>query len=275
MWLPVTFERTPGEIAATRCFELGGEIACQGVVAIHGKLRNPAAEDAPSLRAVTFGPASGAHPVRLLTAAQRLQVAAIATRIRLRPRAVVYREDTTAGWVFIVASGVVKSFRDLPSGRRRIAAFLFPDDIFGLAENGRYVNTAQAVTEVRLYRIPIDPLERLFLDDSRLQLQFLCKVTHALRQSQRQKIVVTRRDAIGRVAMFLSMLERRAADAGHTSTVRVPMSRSDVASYLGLSLEAVSRATAALTRRNTVAFVDRHTVRIVDRGRFDKLVADV
>jgi CRP/FNR family transcriptional regulator, anaerobic regulatory protein len=232
-------------------------------------------DDAPSLRAGSFGSTSGANTVRLLTKAQRQQVAAIATRVRLRPRTVVYREDTAAGWVFIVASGVVKSFRDLPSGRRRIATFLFAEDIFGLAENGRYVNTAQAVTEVRLYRIPIDPLQRLFLQDSELQLQFLCKVTHALRQAQRQKIVVTRRDAVGRVAMFLSMLEGRAADAGHTSAISMPMSRSDVASYLGLSPEAVSRATAALTRRHTIAFMDRHTVRVVDRARFDRLVADV
>jgi CRP/FNR family transcriptional regulator, anaerobic regulatory protein len=244
-------------------------------VTTRGELRTPSVEDAPSLRAITFGPASGANPVRLLTAAQRQQVASIATRVRLRPRAVVYREGTNAGWVFTVASGVVKSFRDLPSGRRRIATFLFPEDIFGLAENGNYVNTAQAITEVRLYRIPLDPLERLLLEDSRLQLQFLCKVTHALRQAQRQKIVLTRRDAVGRVAMFLSMLERRAGDTRSTSTVSVPMSRSDVASYLGLSLEAVSRATAALARRHTISFVDRHTVRIVDRGRFDKLVADV
>jgi CRP-like cAMP-binding protein len=233
------------------------------------------ADEEPSLRAITFGSSGGAQPVRLLTKAQRQQVAAIATRLRLKPRTVIYREDTTAASVFIIASGVVKSFRDLPSGRRRIAGFLFAEDIFGLAENGRYVNTAQAVTEVRLYRIPLDALEGLLLHDAHLQLPFLCKVTHTLRQTQRQKIVLTRRDAVGRVAMFLSMLERRTAGSRPGTTIPVPMSRSDMASFLGLSLEAVSRATAALTRRRTIAFADRHTVRIVDRGRFDRLVADV
>lgn len=240
-----------------------------------GDVGKSSVDEAPSLRAITFGSSGGARPVRLLTKAQRQQVAAIATRLRLRPRTVIYREDTSAGWVFIIASGVVKSFRDLPSGKRRVAAFLFAEDIFGLAENGQYVNTAQAVTEVRLYRIPLDALERLFLHDGHLQLQFLCKVTHTLRQAQRQKIVLTRRDAAGRVAMFLSMLEGRTAGPRLASAIQVPMSRSDVASYLGLSLETVSRATATLTRRRTIAFVDRHTVRIVDRGRFDRLVADV
>ena len=251
------------------------KIALRGVVATRVELAKPSADDAPSLRAMTFGAIGGGSSVRLLSKAQRQQVAAIATRVRLRPRAIIYREDTTAGWIYTIASGVVKSYRDLPSGKRRIAVFLFPEDIFGLAENGNYVNTAQAVTEVRLYRIPIDALKALFLHDGDLQLQFLCKVTHALRQAQRQKIVVTRRDAAGRVAMFFSMLERRSTDAGNTSTITVPMSRSDIANYLGLSLEAVSRATTLLTRRRTLEFVDRHTVRILDRCRFDRLVADV
>jgi CRP-like cAMP-binding protein len=244
-------------------------------MAPRGELRRPTDDDAPSLRAMSFGSTGDANAVRLLTKPQRQQLAAIATRLRLRPRAIVYREDTPVNWVFIIHSGVVKSYRDLPSGNRRIAAFLFAEDIFGLAENGRYVNTAQAVTEVRLHRIPLDALERLFLHDGQLQLKFLCKVTHALRQAQRQKIVVTRRDAIGRVAMFLSMLERRPGGAGLTAPISMPMSRSDVANYLGLSLEAVSRATSDLTRDRMIAFHDRHTVRILDRQRFDQLVADV
>jgi signal transduction histidine kinase len=108
---------------------------------------------------------------------------------------------------------VVKAFRDLPSGRRRVAAFLFPEDVFGLVENGRYLNTTQTVTAVTLYRIPIDELERLFLHDGHLQFQFLCEVTHELRQVQRQAIALTRRDAVGRVAMFFSMLEQLVTDA--------------------------------------------------------------
>ena len=237
------------------------------------ELRRPVAADEPSLRAVSFSSSSGAGSVRLLTKAQRQQVASIATRVRLRPRAVIYHADSPAGWVFINAGGVVKAFRDLPSGKHRIAAFHFAEDIFGLAENGLYVNTLQAVTEVRLHRIPVEELRRLFMDDGQLQFQFLCKITDELRRFQRQKIVLTRRDAVGRVAMFLSMLEQRLPDAG--PAIDLPMTRSDIASYLGLSLEAVSRATAALTQRRIVTFASRHAAKIVDRARFDKLVAEV
>ena len=82
-------------------------------------------------------------------------------------------------------SGVVKSFRELPSGKRRVATFLFPDDIFGLSEAGRYVNTTQTVTAATIYELDTERLKALLLQDPQLQIQFLCKVTHELREAQR------------------------------------------------------------------------------------------
>ena len=70
-------------------------------------------------------------------------------------RTVVYRAGTPADSVFIIGDGVVKSFRDLPSGRRRIAAFFFARDLFGLAKAGRYVNTVQTLTPVRAYQLDV------------------------------------------------------------------------------------------------------------------------
>jgi CRP/FNR family transcriptional regulator, anaerobic regulatory protein len=71
------------------------------------------------------------------------------------------------------------------------------------------------------------------------------------------------------------MLERQAGDVGVADTVTVPMTRSDIADFLGLSPEAVSRAIRELTRRLLVAIPDRHTVRILDRTRFDLLVSKI
>jgi CRP-like cAMP-binding protein len=152
-------------------------------------------------------------------------------------------------------------------------AFLFQDDIFGLAESGLYVNTTQAVTPVTLYRIEVPTLTAMFRRDSDLQFQFLCKVTDVLRSSFRKQILVGRRDAAGRVAMFLRMLEHEMCDKGEESDIDIPMSRSDIANYLGLSLEAVSRACRALEQKGIVDFIGRHSARIVNRQRFDKLTS--
>ena len=227
----------------------------------------------PSLRAIRAFAPDDASAQPILTDAQREQLAALATRVELAPRVTIYRAGSAAEHIFVIGSGVVKTFRDLPSGKRRIVGFWQPGDVFGLAERGKYVYSAQAVTAVALHRIPVAPLKDALLKDSQLQFQFLVKVMHAFREAQRQKIALMRRDAIGKVATFFSMLEQKVGDAEPEDRIDVPMSRADIANYLGLSAEAVSRATRELVRRRIVAFPDLHTVHVLDRTRFALLVA--
>jgi CRP-like cAMP-binding protein len=221
----------------------------------------------PSLQATPFLP-----PIRpdapLLTDDQRAQLARIATRVRVTPREVIYREETAASSVFIIAEGVVKAFKDLPSGRRWVTAFLFPADVFGLAENGQYVRTAQAVTAALLYKFDVNVLIETLKNDGDLQFKFLCKLTHEVREAQRQTILIGRKDAIGKLAMFIRQLRR---EPDGSRDIDLPMTRSDIASYLGLSLESVSRATRALERRGVVCFPNRHMVRIIDQPQFDRI----
>jgi len=221
----------------------------------------------PALQATPFLP-----PIRpdapLLTDDQRMQLARIATRVRVAPREVIYREETQASSVFIIAEGVVKAFKDLPSGRRWVTAFLFPADVFGLAENGRYVRTAQAVTAALLYRFDVNVLIEALKSDGDLQFKFLCKLTHEVREAQRQTILIGRKDAIGKITMFIRQLQR---EPNGPRDIDLPMTRSDIASYLGLSLESVSRATRALERRGVLCFPNRHMVRIIDQPQFDRI----
>jgi len=231
---------------------------------------------APSLRAIPFLKGTTNTRTELLTDRQREELTRIGTRLRLPSRMVIYREDVPADWVFAVVEGAVKSYRDLPSGKRVVGAFLFPKDLFGLSENGKYVATAQAITRVTLYRLPIDALTELLLHDPGLQFQFLAKVTHELRDSQRRAILINRRDAAGRLAMFITLMREnmpRTPEADRE--VPLPMSRSDIANFLGLSLESVSRASAELERRGIVKFESRHLARILDPARLAKLAAAV
>ena len=227
----------------------------------------------PSLRAVPFQRA-GPEPIELLSEAQREELARHAAVRTLAARTVVYRAGAAAASVFIVGGGVVKSFRELPSGRRRIAAFLFARDVFGLAEAGRYVNWVQTITPVRLYELDLDTLTGLFKRDADLEFQFLCKAVHVLREAQHHNIIVGRRDAPGRVAMLLVLLLRQSGRTHGQRDVAIPMTRSDIANYLGLSLEAVVRATRRLERQGIVEF-GRHQARIIDRQRFEVLASNV
>ena len=160
----------------------------------------PARPHVPSLRAIPFtAPVPDNGSIRL-SERQREQLTNIGVRVRLPPRMTIYKEDSPAHSVFAIVEGVVKSYKELPSGKRIVGAFLFPRDLFGLAENGRYVNTAQAITRVTLYRLPLCELTALLKEDGDLQFKFLVKVTHELRESQRRTILVNRKDAAGRLA---------------------------------------------------------------------------
>ena len=225
----------------------------------------------PALVAIPFLKTSGSGLVELLSDAQREQLVRSATVREFPARTVVYSAGARADSVFIVGSGVVKSYRDLASGRRRIALFLFARDLFGLAEAGHYVNTVQTITPVRVYEVKVDALTDLFQREPDIELQFLCKIVHVLRDAQHHAIMVGRRDAMGRLAMLLHMLQRQSSLRG--GRIALPMTRSDIANYLGLSVEAVSRASRRLERQGIVEFVGRHEVRVVDRLRFEAVAA--
>ena len=226
-----------------------------------------------AIHAVPFGAGlMGQRSKRLLTAAQRRRLMALATTVRLGPGMKVFREGDPLSDIFVVGEGLVKAFREFASGRRRIVAFLFPRDVFGLAEHGRYVNTAHTVTKSLIYRIPHESLAAALQRDADLQFRFLCKVTEKLREAQRQAVLLGRPDAIGRVATFLKMLEPDSAST-RDPLIPLPMRRTDIAEYLGLSLEAVSRATRTLALRKIVAFGDGHSARVQDRAGFESIVA--
>jgi CRP/FNR family transcriptional regulator len=225
--------------------------------------------DLPVVRAL---PLAGVGVIRqVLTDAQRRRLASIATRLELRPRAIVYRDGDPADSLFINGGGLVMAFKELPSGRRRVAGFRFQADIFGLADQGRYVNTTRTLMASTVYQIPVDALTETFRQDADLEFQFFCKVIHELRQGQRQILILGRRDAQGRIAMFVDML-RQARPSADPDVIDLPMSRLDMADFVNLAPESVSRACAKLSRDGILAF-GRHGARILDRQRFGALLA--
>jgi CRP-like cAMP-binding protein len=229
----------------------------------------------PRLYSRHFGQPPPGSAVFHLSDRQREHLGLIAARLDVTARTVLYETGANAGAVFLVEHGMLKTFVDLPSGRRKVNAFLVSGDIAGLAENGRYVSTLQAVTRTVMFRVPLDQLMVMLKGDAAMELEFLRKITHELREAHRQSIIIGRRDAAGRVAMFFDMLVR---DVWHTqpgAPIPTPMSRSDIADFVCLSLEAVSRACRQLDEQGIVAFDGRRQVRIRNLRKFADLIAEV
>lgn len=215
---------------------------------------------------------SGKDGVRTaLTRQQRERLLALATRLELAPRTIIYRSGDPADSIFVNGGGVVISFKEMRSGKRRVAGFRFYSDLIGLAEDHKYVNTTRTVTPVTLYRFPVDVLTTVLRQDAEIEFQFLCKMVDDLRQQQRKSIIVARRAAHARIAMFVDLLRVLTGPQAEEDVIELPMSRSDIADFLNLTLESVSRASGRLSREKILAF-EKRSVRIVDRERFDELV---
>jgi CRP-like cAMP-binding protein len=226
----------------------------------------------PSIAAIALWGASGGRRAQLLTDEERARLSVIASIVRFKKGAQIYREGDRADAVFNVVSGVVKSYRALPDKTERIAAFLFADDLFGLAEEGRYVNATKAVTAVTAYRIPVSALEGRLRKDAALEFHLICKLCHELREAQRHAFLLGRRNALARVAMFFQLLEQHQAARGESAPeLYLPMSRSDVAEYLGMSLEAISRSFRTLASRGVLSFRNKRYVKVMNRDQLDAL----
>jgi CRP/FNR family transcriptional regulator, anaerobic regulatory protein len=237
------------------------------------RLDQPPVSGAPISGAPFADPGNGA-PLPLLDAAETAPLARIASIVGFAKGARLYEEGEKADSLYNIIKGEAKTFCALSSGRRRVTAFLLPGDLAGFGEDGLYVCTAQALTPVTAYRLPLHALNDILRSDPALEHRLLCKLWHDLRAAQSHAIMLGRRDAQGKLAMFLQ--ERRAHNPVASplgSRIVLPMTRSDVADYLGLSLETVSRSFHKLQQDGIIGLDDRHGVRIVDRPRFEKLVA--
>ncbi len=146
----------------------------------------------------------------------------------------IYRETEPANYVYKLISGSVRTCRALVDGRRQIAAFYLPGDLLGLERGEEHVFSAEAVTDVRL--LVTDRISRTKCDnDIARQLWTLMRRELQIAQDHFGLLFKT---APERVATFLLEMADRMQSRDE---VELPMSRQDIADYLGLTIETVSR----------------------------------
>jgi CRP-like cAMP-binding protein len=212
---------------------------------------------------------------QILTDEERARLALIASVVRFKKGAVIYREGDPADSVFNIISGVIKAYRSARDGREHITGFLFPEDMFGLSEEGTYTNSIKAVTSVTAYRLPVSLLRPRLSQDADLEYHVICKLCQELRQAQHHGFLLARRQARSKLAMFLQFMEQlQAARSEPTSEIYLPMDRSDISEYVGMSLPAVSRAFLSLATSGIIRVRNRRHVKIVDRQAFERLAAN-
>ncbi|MCA6100814.1 helix-turn-helix domain-containing protein [Bradyrhizobium australafricanum] len=182
----------------------------------------------------------------------------------------IYGEKEPAEYVYQVVSGAVRSYKLLSDGRRQIGAFHLVGDIFGLENAETHRFTAEAIVDTNVHLIRRTSLERVADSDFALARNLLVMTTSNLRHAEEHMLLLGRKTALERVAAFLLEMDRRLTGVG---VVALPMCRRDIADYLGLTLETVSRALSKLHAYGALNFLgsNQREIMLVDRDQLSRL----
>jgi CRP/FNR family nitrogen fixation transcriptional regulator len=176
----------------------------------------------------------------------------------------IYGEKEPAEYVYQVKTGAVRSYKLLTDGRRQIGAFHLVGDIFGLENGSVHRFTADAVVKTTVRLIKRQSLEAVAENDAVVTRNLLSMTTSNLEHAENHMLLLGRKTSLERVAAFLIEMDARLTATG---VVALPMSRRDIADYLGLTLETVSRALSQLQRTGVLAFIGHNQREIELRDR--------
>jgi CRP/FNR family transcriptional regulator, anaerobic regulatory protein len=192
----------------------------------------------------------------------------------VEPGRTFIEEGEPATHFFNIIEGAVKVYKLMADGRRQITGFLFAGDLLGLAFNDSYTYSAEAISPVRICRFPRKPLERLLDEFPKMEKRLLAMASNELAAAQAQMMLLGRKTAHERVASFLlSLAEREERLGAESDVVHLPMTRTDIADYLGLTTETASRVFTNLKKRGYIALESGGRVRITDRDELEELAS--
>lgn len=172
----------------------------------------------------------------------------------------IYGEGEPIEYIYQVVSGAVRTYKILSDGRRQIGAFYLPGDMFGLEVGEEHDLSAEAVCDCTIAIIKRSSLTSLAKQDGSIT-QALWTLTARELQRARKHMLLLVRSAQERVASFLLEMADRTACSG---PVVLPMCRRDIADYLGLTIETVSRALTALEGQSTIAMSGARRVQLTN-----------
>jgi len=193
---------------------------------------------------------------------------ALTSEVIVQPMETVIYEDDPAKHLFIVKEGVARLTKILPDGRRQITGFLFPGDFLGLGHGATYGYSAEAVTPLALCRIERNRMDELLAASPKLEHRMVSIASNEVARAQEQLLLLGRKTARERVANLLMQLvgelEKRKLPI---KPLDLPMTRADMADYLGLTIETVSRILARLAQDGVIALETPQRVIIKDKNR--------
>ncbi len=154
----------------------------------------------------------------------------------------IFGEGEPAEYLYKVISGSIRTYKIMPDGRRQVAGFYLPGDVFGLEFADEHTLSAEAIDNAKVLIVKHYALNALAGGNASIAQQLFALTGRELRRVQ-DHVLLLIKNAKERVAGFLLEMADRASTG---KFIELPMSRQDIADYLGLTIETVSRTLSAL-----------------------------
>ena len=209
-----------------------------------------------------------------MPASDMSRVSSIVSHRRADAGETLLSEGDKATHFLNIVDGTVKVYKLLPDGRRQITGFLYPGDLLGLAFNDTYTSTVEALTPVKYCLFPRRQFERVVDEFRPMEKQLLARASNELVAAQEQMVMLGRKTAQEKIASFLmALLERNRRVNKRSDSVVLTMTRADIADYLGLTTETVSRGFTRLKTEGWIELCAGGKVRIRDADALAELAA--
>ncbi|MDF1608531.1 Crp/Fnr family transcriptional regulator [Hoeflea sp. YIM 152468] len=204
-----------------------------------------------------------------LTSDQLLRLSKHSTRRSVEPGTELVGESLQAKSYSNIISGVVKLSKMMADGRQQIVGLQFAPDFLGRpfrAENGV---SAEAATDVKVCSFPRNVIERMIGEMPELEHKLLEQTLTELDEARDWMLTLGRKTAAEKVASFLLLISTHAFPDNEAESVAfdLPMSRVDIADFLGLTMETVSRQLTKLRKDNVIHIVNNRHVSVPDLTR--------
>lgn len=178
----------------------------------------------------------------------------------------LYREGDEFDSVFAVRSGTIKAYRITGDGQEQVTGFYFPGEILGMdgISKDRYASSAKALETAAVCEIPFNRLEELSSQMPSLQRHFFQLMSQEITSDQQLITLLSKNSAEERVAALLIGISMRNARRKLSRTsFRLPMSRTDIGNFLGLTVETVSRVIGRFSKQGLIE-VDSKEISLLD-----------
>jgi CRP/FNR family transcriptional regulator, anaerobic regulatory protein len=171
-------------------------------------------------------------------------------------KGVLFAQGDRAAYVYTVTAGCVRLSKDMSDGRRQVVGFALPGDFLGLSPDIHHGFSADAVETVSLCRFQRSHFTKFLEGKPHLMERLYQLAVHELTIAQEQMLLLGRRRADEKIAAFLlAWRERLSALTGADQTLHLPMTRQDIADYLGLTIETVSRTFSIFARKKLIVII--------------------